>query len=151
MKEVMSNVLILLLGTSLVYGMVSQEVKSSESIVGVWKEVAWEYEKLPTVRDQELNYDLLDTRELLGQQVIIHQGETWEFNPDGTMKIYLKDGDVEKTNYTIKRRGDLLRIQHGDDLFEAYEIRELSDERMVIHFHADVFARGIVKLTFERI
>lgn len=120
-------------------------------IRGEWQELTWEYEKVGKSENDSLYRHIPeDVKNEIGENLIIHKAETWTFLPHG--KLRLKGSESEKTvNWTIKGRGNILVLKYGDGLTEHYVLTELDDTKMCLNFEAGIQARGIAKLTFERI
>lgn len=120
-------------------------------IVGEWTEQAWEYERV-----NKANGDSVPTKEitdevkhLIGQNLIIHQAETWQFLPNGKLKL-LGDKANKTASWNIKGRGHILTLQYQNTNFENYNISELTDTSLVINFDADIEVRGVAKLIFKK-
>ncbi|SFU18057.1 hypothetical protein SAMN04489724_4753 [Algoriphagus locisalis] len=134
------------------FTLLSFQKTPSDSILGEWKEVSWEYEKLDSTRKADSSFDYMITdhiKDQISQNLIIHKAETWKFTEDETVEM--QGSDSKKCfHWTLKGRGNILQID-GSDLMEHYEIQELSADRMILHFNFDMQVRGIVKMTFEKI
>jgi hypothetical protein len=122
-------------------------------IVGVWEEVAWEYEKV----DKTSKIDSADFKQIssevkkaIAEDIIIHQSEVWEFLPGGILKLHAAGKEDLILHWKIKGRGHILKIIHDNEILEHYEIVELNDKEMILYFSVDLQARGIVKLTFNK-
>ncbi|MFD2037394.1 hypothetical protein ACFSKL_21535 [Belliella marina] len=123
-------------------------------IIGEWKEVSWDYEKVDILNQADTLTidDVLDqTRVQLGENFVIHKSEVWEFNKDNTLKVGFDDGSEEFVEWKLKSKGDILKLTHEGSVLEYYTIKELNKDKLVLHFHVDLNARGIVKLTFEKV
>lgn len=139
--------------TILVYfKLLSLQESPTTYILGEWKEVSWEYEKLDSIieNDNTFDYKLTDhIKNQISENLIIHKAETWKFTEDKTLEM--QGSDIQKSlQWTLKGRGNILQID-GSDLVEHYAIQELSANRMVLYFNFEMQVRGIVKMTFEKI
>ncbi len=123
------------------------------SILGEWKEVSWEYEKIDTIGKKGAGFDYMVTdhiKDQISKDLIIHKAETWRFEENETLEM--KGVKSSKSlHWTLKGRGNILQLNDSKDIVEHYQIQELSSTRMVLHFNFDMQVRGIVKMTFERI
>lgn len=123
-------------------------------IVGDWKEVSWEYEKMDHGQSKETSWikdiDEHQKREI-SKSMIIHEAEIWSFDKDGGLRLANDVSDVEQVTYQMKGRGNILKLIHDNQRLEHYEIQQLSKDSLVLYFNFDLNVRGIVKLTFERI
>jgi len=128
------------------------QADSPESLViGQWSEVAWEYEKTDKPLKDSLSKGYITeyVKFMTGQDLIIHEAESWEFMPDGTLR--LRGENLDKTvRWRIKGRGHLLLLKYNDNEEEHYNITELSKDKLVLNFESDAQARGIAKLTFSK-
>lgn len=121
-------------------------------IVGTWEEISWEYEKInknDASRDGENNVQLNE----ISKNLVIHRSEIWEFDSDNNLKLYdhgEKMDESENLLWSLKGRGHILELKHRNSQVEAYQIQELSKNKLVIHFSFDLQVRGIVKMTFKR-
>ncbi|CAN5471234.1 hypothetical protein BH23BAC1_BH23BAC1_20550 [soil metagenome] len=120
-------------------------------ILGEWKELTWEYEKVNKTGDNIVYKNIPDeVKKSIEENLVIHEAETWEFLPRG--KLRLSGDNIDKTvDWRIKGRGDILQLKYEDGLTEDYILTQLNDEVMYLNFETDVQARGIAKLTFEKI
>ncbi len=119
-------------------------------ILGDWKEVSWEYEKVDSLPDSDFDYNLTDhIKSQVAETLIIHEAEVWRFLDGDTLEMTGKS-PTKSLQWKLKGRGNILQIQ-GASVSEHYQIQELTADRMVLHFNFDMQVRGIVKMTFERI
>lgn len=118
-----------------------------ETIIGRWKEVSWEYEKVDRRPATLLSY-----KDLAHEAMIRHEAEFWEFNEDRTFRISRRNKKDIHGAYSLKGRGHLIKLVYeDDDVIEKYEVDELSDDKLVLIVTIDGFeVRGIAKLTFQR-
>lgn len=123
-------------------------------LLGLWDEVEWTYEKVDRSRgsssvQKEALKDRLKNQ--ITADLFIHKSETWEFKEDGVLNLVKKDGTRERLKWYMKGRGHILKIKHRSGALEFYQIRELKDDKMILHFENDIHARGIVKIVFKKI
>ncbi|RAI89312.1 hypothetical protein [Algoriphagus yeomjeoni] len=134
------------------FTLLSLQESPTSNILGEWKEISWEYEKLDSILQKDNSFDYMVTdhiKEQISENLIIHKAETWKFTDNETLEM--QGSETQKSlHWTLKGRGNILQID-GADLMEHYEIQELSSDRMVLHFNFDMQVRGIVKMTFEKI
>lgn len=153
MKSTLIYLLIFGFTISLYLTLLSMQSTPETNIIGEWKEVSWEYEKLDSIRKYDQGFDYLVTdhiKDQISENLIIHKAESWKFTEDETLEM--QGNNVHKSlHWTLKGRGNILQIDGLDNLTEHYEIQELSADRLVLHFNFDMQVRGIVKMTFERI
>jgi hypothetical protein len=138
--------------TAIYFILLSRQQSSETGIVGKWKEVSWEYEKVDTVMDSNFDFNLTDhIKSQVAENLIIHEAEVWQFDPDRTLEM--QGEQLSKSvNWKLKGRGNILQIQGEDDAQrEFYNIQKLDSKHLVLHFNLDLQVRGIVKITFERI
>jgi len=131
--------------------LVFQSESPEALVVGKWSEIAWEYEKAdkPIKDSLSKGYITEYVKFMTGQSLIIHEAESWEFLPNG--KLRLKGENLDKeVNWRIKGRGHLLLLKYNDNEEEHYNITELTKDKLVLNFESDAQARGIAKLTFSK-
>jgi hypothetical protein len=136
---------------ALYFTLLSMQQVPESDILGEWKEVSWEYEKVDSLIDSDFDIRLTDhIKSQIAKELIIHEAEIWKFASDKTLEM---QGDMlsQSLNWKLKGRGNILQIQREDSLQEHYQIQRLDENRMVLHFNFDMQVRGIVKITFERI
>jgi hypothetical protein len=122
-----------------------------QTILGEWKELNWEYERVDKM-DDTLTEKVIsdDVKKHIGQHLVIHEAETWQFLPNGRLKLISSD-DERIVRWRIKGRGHILQIKYDDEkIVENYNLTELDENTMVLNFDSDLQARGIAKLTFQR-
>lgn len=118
-----------------------------QMLTGKWREVSWEYERL----DQPGGRDMADdVRERVGKTLVIHKSEYWEFFPDRTVALMHKNG-ARKVKWRLTGRANVLRLEYDRKIVEHYNITRLSPETLVLNFETDIQARGIAKLTFQKL
>ncbi|WP_159076327.1 lipocalin family protein [Flagellimonas amoyensis] len=125
--------------------------ESPESLIlGEWEEVAWKYEKLDHGDMMGFDIDKLQKQEIC-KNIIIHEAETWRFNPDGTLSFLDENEIKENLKWNIKGRGHILELHHKNNIVEDYQVVEVTEDELVVQFNSDLQVRGIVKMTFKRI
>lgn len=130
----------------------SISVNPEHTIEGQWRELVWEYEKVDKneTTKSDLNKVSSYVKNVVGENLIIHKAEIWIFKPNG--KLILKGKNHSKeVNWTIKGRGNILKIKYNENDVEHYSLTELSDDKLVLNFDTDTQSRGIARLTFEKI
>jgi hypothetical protein len=132
--------------------MINNAPNPESLILGEWGEMAWEYEKVDmydgSIRKKEIPDDL---KKQIGQDLIIHEAETWVFLPNRKLKLIAANGTEKIVDWVIKGRGNILQLKHDDFTVENFNLTYLNDDSMVLNIELDVQARGIAKLTFEKI
>lgn len=133
--------------------LLSQDKSPDRKIVGKWREVSWEYEKV-----NRENAELLPDRKIhehvrneLAQDLIIHRAETWEFLPNGKLLLHKGDGSTVRLDWKLKGRGHILKLNYANQKTEYYDLNELSQDGMTLYFDVEIQAKGIVRMTFEKI
>lgn len=120
-------------------------------IEGEWKELAWEYEKVN--RNDTVKSDFTGVssyvKDIAGLDLVIHNAEKWKFCPDGKL-ILQGAGYTREIDWVLKGRGNVLELKYGNNI-EHYNLTELSDDKLVLNFDTNTNARGIARLTFEKI
>lgn len=137
---------------TVVIGMMSMDRSNEYKVQGVWREVAWEYEKMDTdVKKSDGAWSIDERQKLeISEGLSIHEAETWNFSKDGTLELYRNNQLLSELTWKIKGRGHILKLIGKDDKAEHYQIQKLGDNLMEIHFNTDLQVRGIVKMTFVR-
>ncbi|WP_373514899.1 lipocalin family protein [Persicitalea sp.] len=123
-------------------------------ILGTWKEVTWEYEKVDNYQDEvALQRRVIDygMRQLIAKDLIIHEAEQWRFLPNGTLQLLTRPGSERAVQWSLKGRGHILTMQYDQLLEESYTIAKLTENELVLYFHTDIEVRGIAKITFRKI
>lgn len=121
-------------------------------IVGKWEEVDWNFERI-NVDSTKVNDEFLDyQKEELYDNMMIHQGEEWEFFPKKKLTLKPKDQSQEKKiKWFLKGRGNILELKYGDNVVESYQVHKLTKDTMVIYYNFDLQMRGSVKITFKKV
>lgn len=131
--------------------LLSMSQSPEATIEGEWKELSWEYEKVN--RNDTLKPDFTNVssyvKDIAGLDLIIHKAEKWTFCNNGKL-ILQGDGYSREIGWVIKGRGNILQLKYGDNI-EHYSLTELSADRLVLNFDTNTNARGIARLTFEKI
>lgn len=124
---------------------------SQDLLVGKWEEVSWEYEKVN--HNGDLTNFVIDEgqKQEICENMIIHKAEIWNFDSSGNLILESSEHLPEKLKWKVKGRGHILELQHGDNSLEGYQIQEISEDTLIIHFNCDIQIRGIVKITFKRL
>jgi hypothetical protein len=126
---------------------------SPESLlVGQWEEVAWRTEKLPDRDPSQTKWiDGIRFRDYSDRRIIRHEAEHWQFRPDRTLLITLRSGERVRARWRLKGRGHVLTIRYPDTSeLEVYDIKKLTEERLVLHYDMGMEVRGIARLEFRR-
>jgi hypothetical protein len=125
-----------------------------KQIEGEWKELSWEYEKVDKPKDSTtiLSYKTSSdfVKQIVGENLIIHQAESWNFLPNGQLVLSNLKGK-KIVQWRLKGRGNILEIKHNKDTVEHYNVTKLENGQLILNFDSDMHVRGIAKLTFERI
>lgn len=127
--------------------------------MGCWKEVDSRYEKVDVDDEGEPVgppvgrwNDGVRSREYPDRLVHRHDSEYWSFEPGGDVALVSQNGGVSHGRWRLKGRGHALTLRFPkDDGFEVYNIEELDEDQMVLHYDVGVEARGIARLTFNRV
>jgi hypothetical protein len=120
-------------------------------LIGKWKEVEWMYEK--SDKNQASNkIELSDEiKNSISKDLVIHCSETWEFKNNAVLVLTKKGEKKHAIKWKLKGRGHILKLRHNDSIKEYYQIKELTKDRLVIHFENDIHTRGIVRIEFKKI
>ncbi len=141
---------VLLIFFAMVVGSTSPERK----IIGEWKEVSWEYEKVD--KHYEHGHLMPKTisdnikQEILGN-MMIHEAESWIFLPDGRLLLSDESNNKKRLAWKLNGRGHVLELKYEDGTGEHYKIQKIDNDEMTVYFDTDIQAKGIVKMTFKRI
>ncbi|MBX3246848.1 MAG: hypothetical protein KF901_06685 [Myxococcales bacterium] len=137
--------------TSLLVAAVGCGADPEEALLGCWSETGWTYERADegTAPKSRWN-DGVRFRQYPDRQVVRHEAELWEFRPRGQLAIGDLDGTLDQARWRLKGRGHVLTIRHAENSFEVYDIKELSPQRLVLHFDMGMEVRGIARLEFSR-
>ncbi|WP_100615980.1 hypothetical protein [Confluentibacter citreus] len=149
-----SNLIVLVSSTLLVVGFIISIINTmvlvspTKHIEGSWKEISWEYEKSENINADKKISDAIKTE--ICKELIIHEAEVWNFSSNGNLEL-TSDINNEMLSWTMKGRGNILELSHNTNKIEHYNIQVLNNDQMVLYFSTDIQAKGIVKMTFERI
>lgn len=119
------------------------------SIVGEWKELAWEYEKTNIPIAERNKISSAEIKKNIGQKRIIHEAETWTFLANGKLKLAGKNS-LKIVDWRIKGRGHILQIKYENNLVENYNISVLGKDKLILWFESDFEVREITKLIFNK-
>lgn len=153
-RALIFNLVLLLTASSFFAGMVHYGTTKDRELIGVWKESEWKYEKVDAYNENGGVNDVRISDELkneIAKDLIIHQSEVWEFLPENKLRIRMETGEDLMMDYKLKGRGHILKIIHDDKVLEHYTIQQVTRDQLVLNFYVETQARGIVKLSFERI
>lgn len=155
MRVVLVYIGIIALLTSGVISLMANDISPDNKLLGEWKEVSWEFEKLDETGDQEfwgISKSITDQlKKEISRELAFHEAETWEFYPDGKISLEGENGKRSSLFWRLKGRGHVLKLFGHADSIEHYQIQKLTADTMEIHFNTDLQARGIVKMTFKKI
>lgn len=120
-------------------------------IVSRWEESSWIYELIDrhpyeVRRVDGIRLDVFDER-----TVTRHEAEYWNFRADRTFEIQLKDGTKRTGRWRLKGRGHILALRYAGGEVEVYDVKELSDDELVLNFDMGMEIRGIARLGFSRV
>lgn len=125
-----------------------------ELIIGKWKEVSWEYEKVDKMKTDTTSF-IYTMNQSVSQEItkdlIIHESEEWDIQPRGRMVLAGKNNDMHIYKWRLKGWGHILKLVSDTGHFEYYQVAKLDQEQMVLVFENDMQVRGVVKITFDRI
>ncbi|UPQ77877.1 hypothetical protein M0M57_09560 [Flavobacterium azooxidireducens] len=149
MKIITTYTVVFLVIVATIFTLMSFSQSPEKKIVGQWNEKSWEYERVNKVGDTNSKEITDDVKKIIGQHLLIHEAETWQFLPNG--KLLLKAGSTERlVDWKIKGRGHILQLKYDDNVVENYNLTELDNNTMILNFDSEIQARGIAKLTFEK-
>jgi hypothetical protein len=149
MKIITTYTVVFLVIVATIFTLMSFSQSPEKKIVGLWSEKSWEYERVNKVGDTNSKEITDDVKKIIGQHLLIHEAETWQFLPNG--KLLLKSGSTERlVDWKIKGRGHILQLKYDDNIVENYNLTELDNNTMILNFDSEIQARGIAKLTFEK-
>lgn len=152
MKLWFTYICVFTIGISSFVIMITTSENPENKILGEWKELEWEYEKVDKLEKKNIinEFSSDNIREAISEHLVFHQAETWVFLPNGRLKL---QGPQSETivSWRIKGRGNILQLKHENSIVENYNLTQLDNNKLVINFEADIQARGIAKLTFEKI
>ena len=117
---------------------------------GTWKEVSWTYDKV----DGEVGHSITlseEVKDQISQDLFIHASETWLFEDHSEMILRKRNMQDKHLKWRLKGRGHILKLHYPNEKKEYYQIRTLTNDKLVIHFENDTHARGIVKIVLKKI
>ncbi|MCH5682926.1 lipocalin family protein [Niabella sp. W65] len=121
-------------------------------ILGTWKEVHWEYERVyhSAHIGRAATSAPREVKEMSATDLGIINAERWVFNPDGS--LILSSNNVKKqANWKIKGRGNILMITYDNNRVERYNIATLTKGNLELNFDTDAKIRGIAKVSCIKI
>jgi hypothetical protein len=121
-------------------------------LLGKWDEVAWSAEKVDDYDHSTPRWiDGVSFPEFAQRRIVRHEAEKWVFQPERVLEIVLRDGRRLQARWRLKGRGHVLTIRYPDTgELEVYDIKELTRDRLVLHYDMGMEVRGIAKLEFRR-
>lgn len=147
-------VIIFSLGALSIYGMLTNGSNPENMVVGKWNEVKWEYElydKAESKTDGTSKIIPEDLKQYVGGNLKIHEAEIWKFDPNGTLTLTDRDGNLLKElKWAFKGRGNVLNLKYDDSSSESYIVTSISKNSLVLNIDLHIGAKGIAKLTFEK-
>lgn len=118
-------------------------------LVGRWRESQWRYEQLGNFELASLPQDRAHPAL---PSLLRHEAEHWEFRRDGALIVRSASGAQRVGRWKLKGRGHLLLLEGaGASGREAYEIKQLRDGQLVLHYDIGLEIRGIARLTFTKL
>lgn len=123
-----------------------------QKLMGEWKEVSWTYEKADNKGSVNFNEEPISEamKHMISRSKIIHQAETWFFTADSGLVLNTQHKRLN-VNWALMGSSNILRLKYNDEFEEHYNLVELNERQMVLHFENDNLTRGIVKIIFEKI
>lgn len=124
-----------------------------QRLTGRWEEVLWQYERMDPESHADTDWLVVMDEQIkseVSKELIVHEAEIWEFDDDHTLRLRGQDKD-ETLQWKLKGRGDVLQLFHHDQHREAYQLKVLNEDSLILHFNTDLQARGIVKMIFKRV
>ena len=114
-----------------------------------WVETSWSFEKASGSR-ASARREGIRMQALEGHRYFRHEAEYWRFHPDRTFEIKLENGEKQVGRWRLKGRGHVLTLRYASGHQEAFDVRELSEDELVLHAHAGMEARSVARLAFKR-
>jgi hypothetical protein len=129
--------------------LISATAPPDRLIMGTWSQVSWEYEAMEAM-DEEVTSDFLDmVKRSVGEGLVMHEAETWEFLPGHRLKLVHRDGE-EVVQWRLKGRGHILQIIHDNGVRENYQLDKLDRSTLQLCIETNIQARGIARLVFNK-
>lgn len=150
MRTLTVYLLIVVTAASVMFCAMNSVESPEHKILGSWKELAWEYEKVYNrAARNDIGPDTISqsVKDQLGQHLVIHSAELWQFKPDGTLLLRGMGNDKE-VKWKLKGRGHILELEYDNRVIEHYNLTQLTANTMVLNFDSDIQVKGIAKLTF---
>lgn len=123
-----------------------------EKIIGKWNEVAWEYERVGNksmLSDNVRDSLAMNVYSELSETKCLHGAKKWEFLPNGTLVLY-KNGQKEIGRWKVKGRGNVLEIKFQDEAQEQYDLKELTQQKLVLNNNVEHQIKGMARWTFRK-
>jgi hypothetical protein len=114
-----------------------------------WVETSWSFEK-SSGSSNNSRRDGIRMQALEGHRYFRHEAEYWRFHPDRTFEIKLENGEKQVGRWRLKGRGHVLTLRYASGHQEAFDVRELNENELVLHAHAGMEARSVARLIFKR-
>lgn len=129
----------------------SRPLTPESNILGSWKEVSWNYVKADNKDAVQYGQEPLSkaAKHLISSAKLIHKAEVWDFQPSSRLDLHTADDNLV-LDWSIVGNGNVLRIRYNDEYEESYQLIELSERRMVLHFESERLTRGIVRIVFAK-
>lgn len=140
---------LLLMGFSTMIGL---GTSPERVVLGEWEEVEWQYARVDGSEVENVGIGQpisAEEKDKLGGHLIIHQAETWQFNPDGTLILHGQDGS-RTVQWRIKGRGNVLELKYDNNQSELYDFVKLDNDELILYLELDTHVRGAAKLTFHK-
>lgn len=118
------------------------------AILGEWKEVSWVYQLSNNKKTKAIS---TEERFSMLNHLVVHEYENWTFTTNYQLKLHQKDGNEHYSKWRLKGRGHILTIENKAKLTETYSIEALNKNQLLLHFQTDNQARGIVKITLQKV
>jgi hypothetical protein len=124
-------------------------------LIGTWEEVSRKYEKADNYKGLSQNSsDYIEevVKHEISKELVIHKSEKWTFDNKSNLYLHKSEGEDMHITWRLLGRGHILKMLYDDgQTKELYNIKELTKDKLVIHFENEIHARGIVKIEFKKI
>lgn len=127
--------------------LLSTTTDRNDKLIGKWEAVEWAYEKSPQRNQKEISRAEKDS---LTEDLSIHKAERWDFLPNGKLVLHKNPVNSQEMEWTLKGRGNILKVNEGSQA-EHYNLYYVNEEELVLYFHTEIQAKGIVRLKFKKI
>lgn len=158
MKIKLSFIIVPLIIFSVFYSIffLSSKLQHPEKLlIGTWQEVSWTYEKADSYNGKNHHSaDYIDEviKHEISKDLVIHKSEKWTFSGKSDLYLHKESGEDVHAKWRLKGRGHILKMLYDDgQTIELYNIKELTEDKLVIHFENEIQARGIVKIEFKKV